>query len=61
VRDGDHITIDAAKCEIHLDVSDGELAKRRAAWKAPAPKASRGVLSKYIRLVKPASEGCVTD
>ena len=61
VRDGDHITIDAAKCEIRLDVNDAELAARRAAWKAPAPKATRGVLSKYIRLVKPASEGCVTD
>jgi dihydroxy-acid dehydratase len=61
VRDGDRITIDAAKCEIHLDVSDAELAKRRQSWKAPAPKATRGVLSKYIRLVKPASEGCVTD
>lgn len=61
VRDGDRITIDAAKCEIRLDVSDAELATRRAAWKAPAPKATRGVLSKYIRLVKPASEGCVTD
>ena len=61
VRDGDHITIDAAKCEIHLDVSDAELAQRRQSWKAPAPKATRGVLSKYIRLVKPASEGCVTD
>ena len=61
VRNGDRITIDAAKCEIHLEVSDAELAKRRQSWKAPAPKATRGVLSKYIRLVKPASEGCVTD
>jgi len=61
VRDGDSITIDAVTCEIRVDVSDAELAKRRAAWKAPAPKATRGVLSKYVRLVKSASEGCVTD
>ncbi|HXD17379.1 MAG TPA: dihydroxy-acid dehydratase [Vicinamibacterales bacterium] len=61
VRDGDRITIDAAKCEIGVEVTDAELSKRRASWKAPAPKATSGVLAKYIRLVKPASEGCVTD
>jgi len=61
VRDGDRITIDAAKCDIHLDVSDAELARRRQSWNAPAPKATRGVLAKYVRLVKPASQGCVTD
>jgi dihydroxy-acid dehydratase len=61
VRDGDHITIDAVKCEIRVDVADNELAKRRAGWKSPAPKATSGVLAKYIRLVKSASEGCVTD
>jgi len=61
VRDGDPITIDAVTCEIRVDVPDAELATRRAAWKAPAPKATRGVLSKYVRLVKSASEGCVTD
>jgi dihydroxy-acid dehydratase len=61
VRDGDRIVIDAAKCEIGVEVSDAELAKRRAAWQAPAPKATSGVLGKYVRLVKPASQGCVTD
>jgi len=61
VRDGDRITIDAVTCEIHVDVADDELTKRRAAWKAPAPKATKGVLAKYVRLVKSASEGCVTD
>jgi len=61
VRDGDRITIDAVTCEIRVDVPDAELATRRAAWKAPAPKATRGVLAKYVRLVKSASEGCVTD
>jgi len=61
VRDGDHITIDASRCELKLDLSDDELAARRALWKAPAPKATTGVLGKYVRLVRSASEGCVTD
>ena len=42
-------------------VSDNELAKRRAAWVAPPLKATRGTLYKYIKNVKSASEGCVTD
>jgi dihydroxy-acid dehydratase len=61
VQDGDRITVDATACEIHLDVDETELAKRRASWKSPALKATSGVLSKYIRLVRSASEGCVTD
>jgi dihydroxy-acid dehydratase len=61
VRDGDHITIDANACELTFDVSDQELASRRAAWKAPASKATSGVLAKYVRLVRSAAEGCVTD
>ena len=61
MRDGDQITIDAVKCTIDMAVSDAEIAKRKAAWKTPAPKATRGVLAKYVRLVKPASQGCVTD
>jgi dihydroxy-acid dehydratase len=61
VRDGDRIAIDSVRCELHLDVSDADLAARRQAWKAPAPKATSGVLGKYVRLVKSASEGCVTD
>jgi dihydroxy-acid dehydratase len=61
VRDGDLITIDAAACTLSVDVSDAEMAARKKAWKAPAPKASSGVLAKYVRLVKSASEGCVTD
>ena len=61
VRDGDRITIDAAKCAIDVDVNDDELATRRASWRSPAPKATSGVLGKYVRLVKPASQGCVTD
>ena len=61
VRDGDLITVDAAACTLSVDVSDVEMAARKKAWKAPAPKASSGVLAKYVRLVKSASEGCVTD
>ena len=61
VRDGDLITIDAAACTLSVDVSDAEMAARKKAWKAPASKASSGVLAKYVRLVRSASEGCVTD
>jgi dihydroxy-acid dehydratase len=46
---------------IELDVPEAELARRRAAWTAPPLPASRGVLAKYIRSVRSASEGCVTD
>jgi dihydroxy-acid dehydratase len=61
VRDGDRITIDAAACALSVDVGDEELARRRQAWVAPPPKATTGVLAKYVRLVRSASEGCVTD
>ena len=61
VRSGDHITIDAGQNVITVDVSDAELARRRAEWRQPPFKAERGTLAKYIRLVKSASEGCVTD
>jgi len=61
VRDGDVIAIDAEKRFINLDVSEAEIAERRAAWKAPELKAKRGTLYKYIKNVKNASEGCVTD
>lgn len=60
-KNGDIITIDAEKNRIDIDVSDAELAKRRAAFKAPAFKNTRGTLYKYIKNVKTASEGCVTD
>ena len=55
------ITIDAARCEISVAVSDADLARRKAAWTAPAPRATSGVLGKYVRLVRSASEGCITD
>jgi dihydroxy-acid dehydratase len=61
VQNGDRITIDAAACQLSVDVSDDELARRRKAWAAPPPKATSGVLSKYVRLVRSASEGCITD
>jgi dihydroxy-acid dehydratase len=61
VRSGDRITIDAEKNTLDVDVSDAELTARRAAWKAPAPKFTKGVLYKYMKTVSSASEGCVTD
>lgn len=61
VKDGDEIEIDAEKNTINLLVSDDELQKRRAVWKAPNLKVKRGVLRKYAKLVSSASEGCVTD
>ena len=61
VHDGDTVTIDAEKNLIQVDISDDEMASRRAAWAAPPLKATRGTLYKYIKNVKNASEGCVTD
>ena len=61
VRDGDVIEVDAARCTLSVQLSDAELAERRKAWKEPALKATSGVLAKYIRLVRSASEGCATD
>ena len=61
VEDGDTITIDAGVRSIELEVDEEELGRRRAAWVAPELKATRGTLAKYIRAVKSASEGCVTD
>jgi dihydroxy-acid dehydratase len=61
VRDGDVITIDAATRTMDVAVPAEELVARRAAWVAPPLKATRGTLAKYIRLVRSASEGCVTD
>jgi dihydroxy-acid dehydratase len=61
VRDGDRISIDAKRNTIDLEVSEVELAGRRRRWRAPPLAARRGTLAKYIRCVRPASEGCVTD
>jgi dihydroxy-acid dehydratase len=61
VQNGDRITIDAENNVINVAVSDEEMAARRAAWVMPPYKATRGTLYKYIKSVKSASEGCVTD
>ena len=61
VQTGDRVTIDAEKNLLTVDVSDQELAARRDAWRMPPFKATRGTLAKYIRMVKSASFGCVTD
>jgi len=61
VQDDDVIELDAVNNTIHLKVSDAEIAQRRANWKQPALKATKGVLFKYAQCVKDASEGCVTD
>ncbi len=61
VQDGDSVTIDAESNEISIAVSDDELSARRKQWTAPPYKATRGTLYKYIKTVKSASEGCVTD
>lgn len=61
VQEGDSITIDAHQRLIQLNVSEEELAARRANWKAPAPRYTKGVLAKYATLVSTSSKGAVTD
>ncbi|MEO8346018.1 MAG: dihydroxy-acid dehydratase [Betaproteobacteria bacterium] len=61
VQEGDSITIDAHLLLLQLNVSDEELAQRRAQWKAPAPRYTRGLMAKYMRLVSTASKGAITD
>ncbi|OQP66687.1 dihydroxy-acid dehydratase [Niastella populi] len=61
VKDGDIIELDAVKNTINLKISPDELAKRKAAWKQPPLKVKKGILYKYAKQVKDASEGCVTD
>ncbi|HEU5171016.1 MAG TPA: dihydroxy-acid dehydratase [Gemmatimonadales bacterium] len=61
VEEGDPITIDAERRLLTLEVPDDVLARRRAAWRAPAPRYTAGVLHKYARLVSSASLGAVTD
>jgi dihydroxy-acid dehydratase len=61
VRSGDWITIDAELNLLSVDLTEGEMTLRRQQWTAPPLKATRGTLAKYIRLVKSASDGCVTD
>ena len=61
VHEGDSITIDAEARLLQLNVPEDELARRRADWTPPPPRYTRGVLSKYARLVSTASQGAVTD
>jgi dihydroxy-acid dehydratase len=61
IQNGDQITIDGEANTLDVDLSDDALAVRRAAWQMPPYKATRGTLYKYIKNVKPASLGCVTD
>ena len=61
LENGDVVTIDASANEISMAVLPNELERRRSAWRMPPYKAERGTLAKYIKLVKNASFGCVTD
>ncbi|MEZ6122978.1 MAG: dihydroxy-acid dehydratase [Planctomycetaceae bacterium] len=61
IQNGDIITIDAESNQINVNVSDSDMAARKASWQAPPFKATRGTLYKYIKTVTSASEGCVTD
>ena len=61
IRNGDVITIDANALELSVAVSDAEMTARRENWVMPAYKVTRGTLYKYIKNVKDASQGCVTD
>ena len=61
VNEGDSITVDAHQRLIQLNVSDEEIASRRANWKPPAPRYTKGVLAKYAKLVSTSSKGAVTD
>ena len=61
IQDGDRMTIDAEQNTISVDLKEDELKQRRSIWEMPPYKATRGTLFKYIKCVKSASEGCVTD
>ncbi len=61
VEAGDFVSVDSLTRSIELEVAEDELERRRIAWQAPPLKATRGTLGRYIRTVKSASEGCVTD
>jgi len=61
IEEGDSITIDAHKLLLQLNVSDAELARRKAAWKQPAPRYTTGTLAKFAVLASCASQGAVTD
>ena len=61
VQEGDTIELNAESCELTLHVPEAEIERRRAAWVAPQPRYTRGVLAKYARVVGSAAQGAVTD
>jgi len=61
IHEGDSITIDAHQQLIQLNISNAELASRKAAWTPPKPRYTRGVLAKFAKLASSASKGAVTD
>ena len=61
IQDGDTITINAESNTLAVDIDDAEMQARRARWVMPPYKVGRGTLFKYIKAVKNASQGCVTD
>jgi dihydroxy-acid dehydratase len=61
IEEGDPVTIDAHRLLLQLEVDDATIEARRARWKAPAPRYTRGVLAKFARLASTASRGAVTD
>jgi dihydroxy-acid dehydratase len=61
IHEGDSITIDAHQLVLQLNVADDEIAKRRAAWKAPGPRYTRGVQAKFAHNASSASKGAVLD
>ncbi len=60
VQEGDSITIDAHQLLLELNIDAAELERRRAAWRQPAPRYTRGVLAKYAALALPANKGAIT-
>ena len=61
IEEGDSITIDAHKLLLQLNVPDYEIARRRAQWRQPAPRYTRGVMAKFARNASSASHGAVLD
>jgi dihydroxy-acid dehydratase len=61
IQDGDRIMIDAKNRQLTVDIDEKELTKRRAKWNPPPAPVVKGVLGKFVRLVRSASEGCITD
>ena len=61
VQEGDRISINIPECKIHLDVSDEELARRRAAWVCPEPRIKTGYLARYAKLVTSADKGAILE